>query len=166
MYRYLAIDAGIRYGTCVKLDGSRGFTIYAVAVAAVTERGLLDVLTDHGITSIDRQSFVEYVRGLEAAMFEKHLDAAETCIVDGTAAPPCRRVINVAKAPADGAVVTPWGYVRGAEPAEVRNVVALNGLAHKYAYELAAVLWRRVQQAYACSTPYGAHPALEYSLFV
>ena len=164
--RYLAVDAGARYGTCVKLDGSRGYTIYAVAVVAATEQGVLDVYTESGVTALGRERFVEYVRDLELAMYEKYADVAEACVVDGAAELPCRRVVNVAKAPIPGAVLTPWGYVRGANINEIHNIIALNSLAHKYAFELAALLWRRVQSVYTCVTPRGSHPVLDYSLFV
>lgn len=166
MYRYLAVDAAMRYGTCIKLDGSVAYTAYALAAVAVSEHGIIDVYEEYGTTAMDRDAFVEYAKAVEEAMFEKHAASAETCVVDGPTTPPCRRVVNVKKSGAPQGVTTPWGFINGAEADELQTVVALNNLAHRYANEVAQLLWRRLQQELACIPPYGSHPALEYSLFV
>lgn len=166
LYRYLAVDAGMRYGPCVRLDGSVAYTIYALAVVATTERDILDIYTEVNITKMTKDKFVTYARSVEEAMFEKHADRVETCIVDGVMYPPsCRRIIQLSKSPITGAIVTPYGFVRGAMAEEVKNIIALNNLAHRYANEYAAMLWRELQRRHACVVPYGSHPALEYSLF-
>lgn len=166
MYKYLAVDSGMRYGTCVRLDGSTVFTLYALATIALIEKGILDIYIESGSTRMSRDDFVEYAKSVEEAMFEKHADKVEACIVDGVMYPPsCRRIIQLSKSPIAGAVITPHGFIRGAAPEEIRNVIALNNMAHRYANEYAAMLWRELQRRHACIVPYGSHPALEYSLF-
>ena len=167
MYRYLAVDSGMRYGTCVKLDNSAAFILYALAVIAVTERGILDAYTESGITNMSKDDFVDYVKSVEDVMFEKYADDVEVCVVDGISKPPCRRVIHLSKSPIESAVVTPYGFIRGiTKEDKIENIIALNNLAHRYANEYAAMLWHGLQRRYTCVVPYGSHPALEHSLFV
>mgnify|MGYP001770790470 CR=1 FL=1 len=166
MYRYLAVDSGMRYGTCVKLDNSAAFILYALAVVAVTEKGILDIYAEGGATKMNREEFTDYVESVEEAMFEKYINDVDVCIVDGLKAPACRRVVQLSKSPISDAIMTPYGFIRGATPEEIRNVAVLNNLAHRYANEYAALLWHGLQRRYTCVVPYGAHPALEYSLFV
>ncbi len=162
--KYLAVDAGMRYGTCIRLDGATSYTIYALAVVAVSEGGVVGVYTEGGATKMTRDEFVEYARTIELSMYETH--PAEICIVDGAARPHCGKIVHVTKTPVEGSLVTPWGYVSGDIEINIRDVIALNHLAHRYASELAAMLWTQIQRRLACTTPYGAHPALEHSLFV
>lgn len=166
MYRYLAVDTAMRYGTCIRLDGAKSYTIFTIVSVAVTEMGIIDVYTEFGTTNISKEEFVDYAKSVEYFMFEKHGNNTEICIVDGTAMPAlCKSVVNVAKSPIKDSEIAYDLFVRNAKAEDINNIITLNKLAHKEANKIASLLWSYLQRKYSCTVPFGSHPVLERSLF-
>jgi hypothetical protein len=156
----VAVDSAVRHALCVRLTDKEPLQLYAVAAVAVTDGG--DVEAVYHTAAGGEEEAREHMELFEEALLE-WLGYGHICVVDGYRdAPSCTRIIRVIKSgrPPPGAVATLQGYIVGANPEEVEKAAALNALAHAFANELVAVLWRQWRVENSCVVPRGAHPAM------
>jgi hypothetical protein len=161
----IAIDSGVRIGSCYSYASHRIETIGIIVTGVISDTGIVDTLAI--------ETTMPETRDVEVEMARLYAGQADVCIFDGIPARVCRRNIGVIKKITDRAFerwkCKQYGpYMLCADfevDSLIRKAIEMNAAVHRIVHRRAKVLFGYKLAQHKCVMAEGVHVIPELSYF-